>query len=204
MHRNILNRNQLDLLPLIHRFSSDYYLAGGTAIALQLGHRRSIDFDVFHHGNVRYQRIQNILKREKVAIDRTLCATEDEFTIWANNVKLTFLNYPYKVPHQEWFEHFISMPSLLDLATMKALAMTRRSKWKDYVDMYFLLQRFSFMDITKRSAELFYPVFDEKSFRMALDYFEDIDYTEEVDYLTDQIPRETVQDFLSEIAIDPL
>jgi hypothetical protein len=44
MHRDILTAKQVKLLPLIREFSRDYYLVGGTAIALYLGHRRSIDF----------------------------------------------------------------------------------------------------------------------------------------------------------------
>ena len=46
MHKNILSRSQTDLLPLISSFNREYYLVGGTAIALYLGHRRSIDFDL--------------------------------------------------------------------------------------------------------------------------------------------------------------
>ena len=47
MHKNILSENQIAMLPLIKHFSSDYYLVGGTALALQYGHRRSLDFDLF-------------------------------------------------------------------------------------------------------------------------------------------------------------
>jgi hypothetical protein len=47
MFDNILTTNQKKLLPLIKKFSLDFYLVGGTAIALHLGHRRSIDFDLF-------------------------------------------------------------------------------------------------------------------------------------------------------------
>jgi hypothetical protein len=47
MHRDILSENQIRLLPLIKTYSTDFGLVGGTAIALHLGHRRSIDFDLF-------------------------------------------------------------------------------------------------------------------------------------------------------------
>ena len=46
-HKEILNNNQTELLPLIGEFKREYYLVGGTAIALYLGHRRSIDYDLF-------------------------------------------------------------------------------------------------------------------------------------------------------------
>jgi len=47
MHKEILNNNQIELLPLIGEFSKQFILVGGTAIGLQIGHRQSIDFDLF-------------------------------------------------------------------------------------------------------------------------------------------------------------
>ena len=47
MHDEILNADQLKLLPLMAQFRREYYLVGGTAIALHIGHRRSVDFDLF-------------------------------------------------------------------------------------------------------------------------------------------------------------
>jgi hypothetical protein len=52
MHREILSKGQLALLPLIKLFSKEFYLAGGTAVALHIGHRRSIDFDLFTDKNI--------------------------------------------------------------------------------------------------------------------------------------------------------
>jgi len=46
MHTQIFNSNQTALLPLVKQFRKEFYLVGGTAIALYLGHRRSIDFDL--------------------------------------------------------------------------------------------------------------------------------------------------------------
>ena len=47
MHKEILSENQIELLTLVKQFKRDFYLVGGTAIALHIGHRRSIDFDLF-------------------------------------------------------------------------------------------------------------------------------------------------------------
>jgi len=55
MHKEVLSEKQLELLPLIKLFSREYYLVGGTAIALHIGHRRSIDFDLFTNKNLRSQ-----------------------------------------------------------------------------------------------------------------------------------------------------
>lgn len=47
IHKEILSEGQVRMLGLIQQFKKDFYMAGGTAIALQIGHRRSIDFDLF-------------------------------------------------------------------------------------------------------------------------------------------------------------
>jgi hypothetical protein len=52
MHLEILTDKQKELLPLISQFKRNFYLVGGTAIALHLGHRESIDFDLFSYNNL--------------------------------------------------------------------------------------------------------------------------------------------------------
>jgi len=47
MHKEVLNKNQVELSPFLKTFSKDFGLVGGTAIALHIGHRFSIDFDLF-------------------------------------------------------------------------------------------------------------------------------------------------------------
>ena len=56
MHSEILNDRQTELLPLMAQFRREYYLVGGTAIALYLGHRRSIDFDLFKPSTINHKR----------------------------------------------------------------------------------------------------------------------------------------------------
>lgn len=51
LHKEIITKEQSKLLPLVAEFSKDFGLVGGTAIALYLGHRRSIDFDLFSQKN---------------------------------------------------------------------------------------------------------------------------------------------------------
>jgi hypothetical protein len=81
---------------------------------------------------------------------------------------------------------------------MKAYALGRRSKWKDYVDLYLLLRdHFTLADICVEAACIFGELFSEKMFRAQLCYFEDIDYTEAVDWLitnppTDEDIRQTL------------
>jgi hypothetical protein len=101
-----------------------------------------------------------------------------------NEVKVTFFQYPFQIKANNDFDNIIRLPELLDLAAMKAYALGRRSKWKDYVDLFFLLkEKFSFDEISQRAMEIFGNLFSDKLFRSQLSYFEDVDYSEEIDYI---------------------
>ncbi|KKU76273.1 MAG: hypothetical protein UY03_C0040G0001, partial [Parcubacteria group bacterium GW2011_GWA2_47_64] len=84
---------------------------------------------------------------------------------------------------------------------MKAYALGRRAKWKDYVDMHFILKNFHGMaEIIKTAKEIFSSEFNEKIFRAQLAYFEDIDYTEKVVYrkgfeVDDEVIKKSLIDF---------
>ena len=134
-HREILNDAQVSLLPIIKEFKREYYLVGGTAIALYLGHRRSIDFDLFKFSAINAKK--NIEKLSRLDINYTITRNvTEQLNLIANDVKITFFQYPFHIEAKNDFEKTIRIPELLDLAAMKAYALGRRSKWKDYVDLW--------------------------------------------------------------------
>lgn len=95
---------------------------------------------------------------------------------------------------------------LLTLAAMKAFALGRRSKWKDYVDLYFIIKfHFSIQEISKKAKEIFKEEFVEKQFIGQLGYFKGINYDEEVTFLIPNPPTETeIQEFLIKVSIEGL
>mgnify|MGYP001229599390 CR=1 FL=1 len=183
MHNEILTKEQVKLLPLVKEFKGKFYLVGGTAIALHIGHRRSVDFYLFSEKNFQNFRIRKmfsgIVKKEKALVDRP-----GELTILLHDIKFTFFNFPYKISHPEKFDSVVSMPDLLTLAAMKAFALGGRAKWKDYVDLYFILKNFhTLQEIIKKTKEIFGTSFNPKLLRVQLSYFDDINYDEKVEYL---------------------
>lgn len=205
MHTEILTKEQNNLLPLIRSFSNDYYLVGGTAIALYIGHRRSIDFDLFTNGDIRRKRIRNIIAKSGFGVESLLYEAYDQIHIVVNSVKLTFFNFPYKIDHQMDFNGIIKMPVLLDLAAMKTYALGGRAKWKDYVDLYFILKNhYGLKELSKRATDIFGVYFNEKLFREQLCFFDDVDYSEKVDYLNETIKDEEVKETLVHIATTKL
>ncbi len=181
MYRQILNHKQQHLLPKLKVFRSKFALAGDTAIALQLGHRRSVDFDFF--SAKRFSNLDLYKKLKAISrIDSVLIDEKDEYTCICDGVKLTFLYYPFLVPFSVSEPEF-QTAELEVLGALKAYALGRRAKWKDYVDLYFLAKNGLSLDaIVVRAKEIFGSAFGEKNFYQQLAYFDDIDYSEAVEY----------------------
>lgn len=184
MPKEILSAEQVKLLPLVRKFFKEFGLVGGTAIALQIGHRRSIDFDLFSVQKFNNSQIRKVVNAGDWKITRVSADEAGQFTFYVDGVQLTFLEYPFPIKFTERFEQFLKMPDLLTLAAMKAYALGRRNKWKDYVDLYFIISKYhSLKKIVDRAKKIFGSEFNEKIFREALSYFKDINYEEEVVFL---------------------
>lgn len=201
MQSNVLTDKQRQLLPLIHGFSNNFGLVGGTAIALHLAHRRSIDFDLFS-----YNTFSTISIRKKInqffKIEQILSQGESELTVITNSVKLTLFQFPYEIDFNTSFEDVIKIPDLLTLASMKAFALGKRAKWKDYVDLFFITKQFRLKQIVDKSTQLFGNEFNEKLFRVQLSYYNDVDYSEKVEYMEGfQTPDDEIKKSLEEISL---
>ena len=202
MHTEIFNPDQAALFPYMKSFNRSFYMAGGTAIALHLGHRRSIDFDLFTMSNLVKHRIKSKLLQIPFR-QIPIFEDYDQLDLQINNVKITYFSYPYPIMHPVKVESTITIPNLLSLASMKAFALGRRAKWKDFVDMYFILNdHFTIAEISRECEKTFKGQFSEKLFRQQLAFHKDIDFTEPVEFLGEQIPDNTIKDFLIEKAID--
>jgi hypothetical protein len=178
-------------------------MVGGTAVALHIGHRRSIDFDLFTSTSINKTKIREKLKGFPFNIFTIFEDIDQLHLLINNNVKLTFVSYPYQVKHPVTVETFISIPSLLSLAAMKAFALGRRAKWKDYVDLYFILHDcYTIQAISQEAGTIFGQQFSEKLFRQQLAFHKDIDYTESIDYLIQPVSDEEIKSFLIDAATD--
>lgn len=202
LHKEIITKEQTELLPLVAEFSKDFGLVGGTAIALYLGHRRSIDFDLFSKKNFGNQSLLNkILRRWKT--DQIIVNKIDELTLAISGIKFTFFCFPFEIAYTQNFDRVIKIPDLITLAAMKAFALGQRAKWKDYVDLYFIIKDyFPVSEISEKANQLFGGNFNEKLFRSQLAYFEGIDYAEQVDFMPGfKVFDETVKEKLIEFSL---
>lgn len=160
---------QLQAIPELKEF----YLVGGTALALQLGHRNSIDIDLFTQNDINIPDLKEVLSQHfNFKLDR-----EFKNTILAviNNVKTDFIrhNYPFVRPPIK--EEGITFLSKEDIAAIRLNAISNSGKrLKDFIDVYFLMQHFSINDMLGFFA-IKYPDYNTMIPLRAINYFDDID-----------------------------
>ena len=202
MHLEILSREQADLLPFIKKYIKQYYLVGGTAIALHIGHRRSIDFDLFTEGKVNTNSLRKQVLSSGFPSD-VIHQDVDQIHFNINKVKLTFYKYPFTIPANIFHEVYFRIPDLPSLAAMKAFALGGRGKWKDYVDLYFIIKNhFSVQEISAKAKALFTDVFKPILFNKQLCYFKDISFEEQVEFMPGfEVSEEEVKAFLTDAAL---
>jgi len=202
MHKEILDQNQIELLELVSKFSKKFGLVGGTAIALQIGHRKSIDFDLFAQETFQNSEIRKKINKKNFKIERIFLDEKDQFSFLLKSVQFTFLKFPFTIEFRKEFKN-IRMPDLLTLAAMKAYALGRRAKWKDYVDLYFIMRDFySLKEISKKAMKIFENEFNEKIFREQISYFSDIDYSEKIIFMNDfNISEKEIKQSLKKMAV---
>ena len=202
MHTEILTGKQTELLPFVKKFKRSFYMVGGTAIALHIGHRRSIDFDLFTLSRLNKSKIKATLRQFPFQ-QKPLFEDFDQLHIFMNEVKVTFFNFPYTIIHPVNVDSYITIPSLLSLSAMKAFALGRRSKWKDYVDLYFILRDcYTIKDICMEAEKIFEQQFSEKLFRAQLAFHKDIDYSEPVEFLVHPLTESEIKEFLIDKATE--
>ena len=170
-------------------------------MALYLGHRRSIDFDLFTPSMINKQSIKRKIDLHRYPVDQILFEDSEQIHFIINSVKITFYAFPYPINAVVDFEQIIKIPDLLTLSAMKAYALGGRAKWKDYVDLYFILrEKFSLRQISHQAKNIFGAYYNEKLFREQICYFRDVDYSESVDFVSTFVDDDEIKKFLTDIA----
>lgn len=173
MYTDCLNKNQIKTLKKLG-FLKKYglYLAGGTALALQLGHRRSMDLDFYTSKEFKYKKLRGELERKfKKAI--FIQGSEGTLIMELDKVAASFFRYPYHLIFPVIkFNELPPIASTKDIAAMKLIAIADRGIKRDFFDIYFLLKEFSLETVFKWVKEK-YPEFNIYSAVRGLTYFDD-------------------------------
>lgn len=169
---HILTKNQISILDVVKKepFLKDFYFTGGTALsAFYLHHRYSEDLDLFTKEEIDTEAILGLVEKWSKQYSFTFTSEFREvvyvFLLTFPDreiLKVDFAHYPYKKLEKENIIDTLPIDSLKDIATNKLFTISQRSTIKDFVDLYFLLEKFTIWD-------LMYGV--QEKFRQKLDSF---------------------------------
>ena len=156
-------------------WQKQFYLAGGTAAALQLGHRRSFDLDFFSLEDFDHNKIrQDLAGLGKLSVEQT---SPNTFLGSLNGLKISFFRYPYPLinPTKEFIG--VKIADLKDIAAMKLDAISTRGKKRDFIDLYFIAEETAPLEDLFKVLEKKFANLNISKFHLlkSLDYFTDAD-----------------------------
>lgn len=151
---------------------NSFVLVGGTALALQIGHRISIDLDLFSTENTTISPIPDLI--DHLGDIRIINQTSKILNLFINEIKVDFIAYKYPLLFPTVQIESLNLASIQDIAAMKLAAITGRGSKKDFIDLYFLLDKFTLAELFKLYSSKF-PDGNEFLVYKSLIYFEDAD-----------------------------
>jgi len=195
MHQEAITSKAKEIFNKLKNFP-EFYLAGGTALALQIGHRISIDFDLFGESFIPDEllsKVRRIFKGFKV---RVIVNHSEQLTVTINGINISFIRYPFPVILKLIQYQGVKILPVLEIAAMKAYALGRRATFKDYVDLYFILKekRIRLKEIINLCEKKYKDEFDPRLFLEQLLYLEDIEKIE-IQFLKKKVTKEEIQKF---------
>lgn len=156
--------------------NSNWYLAGGTALAIQVGHRSSVDLDFF----TEEKDFSSIKIIEKMPKESWITDIDRECTLYGrlNEAKVSFIAYPFFKPKQNFIQ-FTNIPVLdkKDIAVMKIIALSQRGRKRDFVDLFYYCRHFESLTQIFNLLPVQYPntAHNYHHILKSLTYFDDAD-----------------------------
>ncbi len=189
--RQLINDNQLQL----------FSLAGGTALALQLGHRKSIDIDLFTENNfdaaLLAQHLTTLYNVQRIAHRNNAVAC------FIKDVKVDILAHQYPLINKIETIEGIRMYSLEDIAAMKLNAIVYNgTRIKDFADMHKLLEYLPLQKMTDAFTKK-YPAVSEEMAHSGLKYHDDINKKEKIAYIGKDVPFNKIEERLKQSVAAP-
>lgn len=179
---------------------TNFYLGGGTGLALQLGHRQSIDLDFFCQDHFD----EDILLQKVETLSEFSLAKKAEYTLHAklDSTKISFLGYKYPLIFPLQSFSGVGVADIRDIAAMKITAISSRGSKRDFLDVYIVAKQYPltmlFEIFKKKYAKTGYSMthilkslvyFDEAENQPMPKMLQDISWTEIKTFFLKQVPR---------------
>lgn len=193
LYKESITRETLDLLKSLtsENLLTDFLLVGGTALALQIGHRKSIDLDFFSLSAFDSNQIQNLLiNKYQFQIDYQ---AENTILGYINDVKIDFISHQYPPLAKTENIEGLRLANLKDIGAMKLNAICNRGSKKDFVDIFFLMDNFSLGEL----IHFYQKKYNQTNSIMVLKsilFFDDAELEPDPIYLSKQIAWEEVKE----------
>jgi len=199
MHKKVLTKEMQEIYPTLSEFQDDFYLAGGTGLALLIGHRISVDFDFFSDKPIKKTLLKKVEELFKKLPQQIILNTGEELTIIIGNTKITFLHYPFKKILPLESKEGIYIMSAKEILASKAYSVGRRGVYKDYLDLYIGLNEniASLSEIIDIAKEKYLSAFNDRLFLEQLIYLDDIEEVEIVMIDRPLPTKKELKDFFS-------
>ena len=195
MHFEVLGEQNKQIFTRLSALPN-FYLAGGTALALQIGHRVSVDFDLFNDIAISPQLFDSVSQVFHGLSLQPVVNNSGELTMLANGIKVTFLHYPFPVVQDLINYEGLKLLAVTEIAATKAYTIGRRGSFKDYVDLYFILRQkhCQLTDIISIACEKYKQALNSRLFLEQLVYLKDVP-EDKLIFLKESISREQIQIF---------
>lgn len=179
-----------------NKLSKEFYLAGGTALALQLGHRLSVDLDFFSATQEDIPALMEPLRHALKEFSPILSDSSwGNLVFLANNVRVGFYGYGYEMAKPLLQAEGIALAGVEDIALMKMDALLSRASRKDFHDLYAIFQRISLRALLDLAPKKFFHARDfEAQVIRHLVYFERAEQEAPIP-LIEQAEWQTVKDY---------
>jgi predicted nucleotidyltransferase component of viral defense system len=155
MHKDCLTGDGLNTLNALSGtlHNLDAVLAGGTALALQIGHRKSVDLDYFSQKEFRQDSILSGV--EEIGLPFQVVKEEMGTLIFSlGGMMISIFHYKYPFLDTQLF-HGTKVASISDIGAMKLIAIIQRGARRDFIDLYFMLKEIPFHIIAEHAVKKF-------------------------------------------------
>lgn len=195
MHPEALSEKSERIFPYLTAFDN-FILAGGTALALQIGHRVSVDFDFLSDEPIDKKLLTKV---KKVFLNKETVLSvnnPDELTVFVDGVKLTFIYYPFLLGEERVNYQGVNLLPVKEIAASKAYTIGRRGSFRDYVGLYFVFAEghASIKEIIELAEKKFGNEFNACLFLEQLVYLKDIEDTGVI-FLKNAATKEATENF---------